>query len=85
MTAEEIDDALRAWNGRIESKRAVVRYMQEHGRERGTAAWLAGEFGLDPQTPLTLITIDGTGETKLAWPNVQRRIAQLIKAEKFYT
>ena len=85
MTAEEIDDALRAWNGRIESKRAVVRYMQEHGRERGTAAWLAQEFGLDPQTPLTLITVDGTGETKLTWPNVQRRLAQLIKAEQFYT
>ena len=85
MTAEEIDDALRVWNGRIESKRAVVRYMQEHGRERGTAAWLSREFGLDPQTPLTLITVDGMGETKLPWPNVQRRIAQLIKAEQFYT
>ena len=85
MTAEEIDDALRAWNGKIESKRAVVRFMQDHGRERGTAAWLAKEFGLDPQTPLTLITVDSTGETKLPWPNVQRRIAQLIKAEQFYT
>ena len=85
MSQEEIDDALRAWNGKIESKHAVVRYMQEHGRERGTAAWLAQEFGLAPQTPLTLITVDGTGETKLPWSKVQRRIAQLIKAERFYT
>ena len=85
MTQEEIDDALRAWNGRIESKRAVVRYMSEHGRERGTAAWLAQEFGADPQKPLMLINMDGSGEMTMPWANVQRRIAQLIKADKFYT
>ena len=85
MTQEEIDEALRAWNGRIESKRAVVRYMQEHGRERGTAAWLAQEFGADPQKPLVLINMDGSAETSMPWPNVQRRLAQLIKAEQFFT
>ena len=32
-----IDEALRAWNGYPASKRAVVRYMAEHGREKDTA------------------------------------------------
>ena len=42
LTQEDIDEALRRWNGSPESKRAVVRYMQDHARERDTAAWLAG-------------------------------------------
>ena len=33
-SGDDIDDALRAWNGNIEQTRAVVRYMQQHGRER---------------------------------------------------
>ena len=41
LSQDDIDDALRAWNGNIESKHAVVRYMQQHGREKETAAWLA--------------------------------------------
>ena len=43
LSQDDIDDALRAWNGNIESKHAVVRYMQQHGREKETAAWLAHE------------------------------------------
>ena len=85
MTQEEIDDALQAWNGRIESKRAVVRYMESHARERETAAWLAQEFGSTPDNPLTLITPTGDAETSLPWPKVQRRIAQLIREDRFYT
>lgn len=45
LSQDDIDDALRAWNGNIESKHAVVRYMQQHGREKETAAWLAHEYG----------------------------------------
>ena len=41
FSQDDIDDALRAWNGNVESKHAVVRYMQQHGREKETAAWLA--------------------------------------------
>ena len=85
MTQEEIDAALQAWNGRIESKRAVVRYMEAHGRERDTAAWLAQEFGSTPDKPLKLITPSWDAETTLAWPKVQRRIAQLIREDRFYT
>ena len=95
MTQEEIDAALQAWNGQIESKRAVVRYMETHSRERDTAAWLKEEFssGLIPgavdsdrlEKGLTLINMDGSAETVMPWQKVQRRIAQLIKAEQFYT
>ena len=45
LSQDDIDDALRAWNGNIGSKHAVVRYMQQHGREKETAAWLAHEYG----------------------------------------
>ena len=34
---EDIDTALCAWNGNIESKHAVVRYMKDHAREKDTA------------------------------------------------
>ena len=85
MTPEEIDDALRAWNGRIESKRAVVRYMKEHGRDREAAAWLAREFGIEPETPLILINLDASAETAMPWTKVQRRLMQLIRSEMFFT
>ena len=45
LSQDDIDDALRAWNGNIGSKHAVVRYMEQHGREKETAAWLAHEYG----------------------------------------
>ena len=80
---DDIDDALRAWNGSIESKRAVVRYMRDHSRERSTAAWLSQEYGGNPDTPLHISK--GEVETTLSWTQVQRRISQLIRAEKFYT
>lgn len=85
LTQHDIDDALRSWNGDIASKRAVVRYMKKHAREKGTAAWLSREFGGDPSLPLG-ITLAGSGqEVVLPWVKVQRRIAQLIQADDFYT
>lgn len=85
LTQEDIDEALRRWNGSPESKRAVVRYMQDHARERDTAAWLAGEYGTDVSKPLH-ITLTGTDiDHVMPWPKVQRRIAQLIKEDRFFT
>ena len=85
LTQEDIDVALRRWNGSSESKRAVVRYMQDHARERDTAAWLAGEYGTDVSKPLH-ITLTGTEiDHVMPWAKVQRRIAQLIKTDNFYT
>lgn len=77
--------AIQDWNGKIESKHAVVRYMKDHAREKDTAAWLAREFdGGDGKTPFAVRPESPNG-TVLPWPKVQRRIAQLIKEERFYT
>ena len=85
ITQEDIDDALRAWNGNAASKRAVERYMAGHARDKGTAAWLAGEYG-SPDTKALLITKTGSKETvELSWAKVQRRVAQLIQADNFFT
>lgn len=85
ITQAEIDEALQRWNGDIESKRAVVRYMADHARERDTAAWLSKEYGGDVSKPLH-ITVAGTDiDYEMSWAKVQRRVAQLIKEERFYT
>ena len=85
LSQDDIDDALRAWNGNIESKHAVVRYMQQHGREKETAAWLAHEYGGNANNNLFIVRAGSPETVELTWPKVQRRIAQLIKADKFYT
>ena len=85
ITQAEIDEALQSWNGSIESKQVVVRYMADHARERDTAAWLAGEYGTGVSKPLH-ITVTGTDiDYEMSWAKVQRRIAQLIKEDRFYT
>ena len=85
LSDNDIDRAIQEWNGRIESKHAVVRYMRDHAREKDTAAWLAREFdGGDGKTPFAVRPESPEG-TALPWPKVQRRIAQLIKEDRFYT
>ena len=85
LSDNDIDRAIQDWNGKIESKHAVVRYMKDHARERDTAAWLAHEFdGGDGKTPFAVRPESPEG-TALPWPKVQRRIAQLIKEDRFYT
>ena len=85
LSDNDIDRAIQDWNGKIESKHAVVRYMKEHGRGKDTAAWLAHEFdGGEGKTPLAIRPESPNGMA-LPWPKVQRRIAQLIKEDRFYT
>ena len=85
LSDNDIDRAIQDWNGNIESKHAVVRYMKDHAREKDTAAWLAHEFdGGDGKTPFAVRPESPNG-TMLPWPKVQRRIAQLIKEDRFYT
>ena len=85
LSDNDIDKAIQDWNGKIESKHAVVRYMKDHAREKDTAAWLAREFdGGDGKTPFAVRPESPEG-TQLPWPKVQRRIAQLIKEDRFYT
>ena len=79
-TQAAIDAALQEWNGDIASKQAIVRYMKDHARDKGTAAWLKQEYGDElPAFPVPGAAMD------LPWPKVQRRIAQLIKEDRFYT
>ena len=82
ITQEDIDNAIRAWNGNIQSKQAVVRHMEQYARDKKTAEWLAMEY--NATTEPFRVSVDGA-ETTLPWPKVQRRIAQLIKADRFYT
>lgn len=86
LTQADIDAALQSWNGDIESKRAVVRYMADHARERDTAAWLSKEYGASDVSKPLHITVTGTDiDYEMSWAKVQRRIAQLIKEDRFYT
>ena len=85
LSQDDIDDALRAWNGNIESKHVVVRYMQQHGREKETAAWLAHEYGGKEGNNLFIVRAGSPETAELTWPKVQRRIAQLIREDNFYT
>ena len=85
VTQEDIDAALQSWNGKIESKQAVVRYMAQHGRERETAAWLAREYGLKDTSKPLQISVGNSEPVTLSWAKVQRRIAQLIQSDNFYT
>ena len=85
LSQDDIDDALRAWNGNIESKHAVVRYMEQHGREKETAAWLAREYGWNESKSLFIVRAGSPETVELTWPKVQRRIAQLIQSDSFYT
>ena len=85
LSQDDIDDALRTWNGNIESKHAVVRYMQQHGREKETAAWLAHEYGGKEGNNLFIVRAGSPETAELTWSKVQRRIAQLIREDQFFT
>ena len=82
LTQADIDAAIQEWNGNIESKHAIVRYMKDHAREKDTAAWLRQEYG--DGLPAFPVTADGAAGD-VPWPKIQRRIAQLIKEDRFYT
>ena len=85
VTQADIDAALQSWNGRIESKHAVVRYMKAHARDRDTAAWLAAEYGVKDASKPLQISVGNSEPVTLSWAKVQRRIAQLIQSDNFYT
>ena len=73
--------------GKNSSRKVDVykRQMKDHAREKDTAAWLAHEFdGGDGKTPFAVRPESPNG-TMLPLPKVQRRIAQLIKEDRFYT
>ena len=59
--------------------------MKVHAREKDTAAWLAQEYGGSNSNSLFVVRAGSPEETQLPWPRVQRRIAQLIQEDRFYT
>ena len=84
ITQEDIDNALREWSGNLKGKQEVALYMQERGRERTTAAWLAQAYGAESvKTPLQ-ISVGNAEPVTLTWAQVQRQLAQLIREDKFY-
>ena len=85
LSQDDIDDALRAWNGDIKSKHAVVRYMRDHARDKDTASWLSREYGGDESKNLFISRAGNPDVVELTWAKVQRRISQLIEADDFYT
>ena len=85
LSQDDIDDAIRTWNGDIQSKQAVIRYMEAHAREKDTAAWLAHEYSGRDSKSLFVIRAGSPEGIELPWPAVQRRIAQLIKEDRFFT
>ena len=83
-TQEDIDAAIQNWNGDMDSKRRVQTYMAEHARERDTAAWLRAEYGGELDAfPVQLPGVDN--RTHLTWPKLQRRLAQLVREDHFFT
>ena len=82
LTQADIDAALQEWNGSMDSKRAVARYMREHGKERSTAEWLRKEYGDD--LPAFPVTVEGAAGD-ISWARVQRGIARLLQEDRFFT
>ena len=84
ITQEDIDNALLDWHNNLKGKQEVALYMQAHGRELSTAAWLAAKYGWeDSKTPM-YIHVGNAEPVTLTWAQVQRRLAQLIRENKFY-
>ena len=85
LSQDDIDDAIRTWNGDIQSKQAVIRYMETHAQEKDTAAWLAHEYSGRDSKSLFVIRAGSPEGIELPWPKVQRMIARLIKEDRFFT
>ena len=85
LSQEDIDEALRSWNGDMDSKRAVVRYMADRGRDKETAEWLSHEYGGGDNKSLFIIRAGSPEAMELPWPKVQHRLAQLIQQGAFLT
>jgi len=87
MTQEEIDDTLRNFGEDIDRKVMIAEYMLEHGREKNAAAWLAQAYYDDPDTskPMHFTKPNTDIDIEWSWAKVQRRVAQLVQADAFFT
>ena len=78
LSQEDIDKALCVWNGNIESKHAVVRYMKDHAREKDTAGRLALGKGLHYKK-------QDCPDVHLNWEKVSKRITSLVQKGRYLT
>ena len=83
LTQYDIDELLLRWNGDPDSQQRMYAYMREHGRERGTTAWLSQEYGGAENEPLHFTLAGGDTEVTLKWAQVQRRLLQLMNDGRF--
>lgn len=81
ITQADIEAFIKNWNGDISSKQRVNEYMTEHGRERGTAAWLANEYGNNDD--MFTVTYEGLQPVELTWVKVQRALIQMVSNDTF--
>lgn len=85
LSQDDIDAALQRWNGDIASKRRVQDYMADHARDKDTAVWLSREYGGSDGRNLFIVRTGSPETIELPWSKVQRRIAQLIRDDRFFT
>ena len=89
VTRDDIDAALRSWNGSLDSKILVYGYMRANARARETAAFLREEYGEYSENGAELsgftVTKEGAEPVTIPWTMVQRHIARLIEAGHFLT
>ena len=85
LSQDDIDAALQSWNGDIASKRRVQEYMTEHARDKDTAEWLSKEYSDSATKSLFIVRAGSPEELELPWTKVQRRVAQLVRDDRFFT
>jgi len=90
ITQDDIDTALRNWNGDKDSINRVIEYMRENARARDTANFLFAEYDAGRTTTPSPYSKDGLHILKdtaepitLSWAKVQQRIGQLMAAGLF--
>ena len=82
LSQDDIENAVRAWNGNADSKRRVNEYMLNHGRERGASAWLENEYGGED---MLIARVGSPEESKLPWTTVQRTLIRMTAEDTFLT
>ena len=78
----DIERALQEWNGSIESKHAVARYLRKPHSFIEAAAFLRKEYGDDlPSFPVTL----EDAAADIPWEQAAETVRGLLEEDRFYT
>ena len=80
ISQDDIDNAVREWNGNPESKRRVNEYITEHGRERTASAWLANEYGGGNSL---VVRAESPETMELSWTMVQKTLIKMVSEDRF--